>query len=473
MPSAPESPNSRPRSISTWLRRDDTPWKSSSSVSAASSWSSRTRACSASTSRARSPASTARSAGAAVRADVSAPVGTATGADTSARTSGSSGGASRSSTASRSRSTCSSSASVPGERRPRQAGEHAACRGASSTMRRAPSPRTSACWVSTQRTGEASWRASRSRTSSSPRERPPEQVRHPAADQRRGVDRERVELAAQLVDRAAQHRRVKRHVDARQHAHRRLAQARRERGDRVGGPGDRVLAAERVVVDDLDVAGRPAPRAPPRRDRRPPSGRATRRPRRAGRAPASPRRGGGRARARPRAPAPRARAAPRTRRRCGRRRRSASPTAPRPRSSASCAAASVSSAGCVSSVRYRTPSGWRTTRPPASRSSRGLRSTTSSSEKPSCARVCASARSQTARAARERARPSAPRPRRWTPWPGKTSAVGSGATSASPSATSVSPARTRTSITRCPADDRDARGLEVERRAERDRGDEA
>ena len=33
-PSAPESPNSRPRSISTWLRRDDTPWKSSSSVSA-------------------------------------------------------------------------------------------------------------------------------------------------------------------------------------------------------------------------------------------------------------------------------------------------------------------------------------------------------------------------------------------------------------------------------------------------------
>ena len=46
--------------------------------------------------------------------------------------------------------------------------------------------------------------------------------------------------------------------------------------------------------------------------------------------------------------------------------------------------------------------------PSASRSSVGLRSTTSSSEKPSRARVQASARSQTARAARERARPSAP-----------------------------------------------------------------
>ena len=121
-PSAPESPNSRPRSISTWLRRDETPWKSSSSVSAGSSWSSRTRACSASTSRSASPASTGRSGVASVRADVSAPVGTATGAGTSARTSSSS----RSSTASRSRSLCSSSTSGEGDAG--QPGQHVGVR---------------------------------------------------------------------------------------------------------------------------------------------------------------------------------------------------------------------------------------------------------------------------------------------------------------------------------------------------------
>ena len=54
------------------------------------------------------------------------------------------------------------------------------------------------------------------------------------------------------------------------------------------------------------------------------------------------------------------------------------------------------------------------------------------------------------------------------PWPGNTNAVGSGSTIASPSATSVSPARTRTWITPTPADHGDARGLEVEDRAERD-----
>ena len=126
------------------------------------------------------------------------------------------------------------------------------------------------------------------------------------------------------------------------------------------------------------------------------------------------------------------------------------PATPSARSSANCAAASATSAGWVNSVRNSTPFGCRTTRPSARRSSRGLRSTMSSSENPSAVLVCASARSHERRAASERCRPSAPRPWRWMPWPGNTKAVGSGSTTASPSATSVSPARTRTWSTRRP-----------------------
>ena len=84
----------------------------------------------------------------------------------------------------------------------------------------------------------------------------------------------------------------------------------------------------------------------------------------------------------------------------------------------------------------------------------------------------ASAQSHTARAALDRDRPSAPSPWRWMPWPGKTSAVGGGATIASPSATSVSPTLTRTCTTRRPSTHRHARGLEVEQRAELHRREE-
>ena len=63
-PSVPDSPSSRPRSMSTWFRRDDAPWKSSSIVSSGRSWSGRTRACRASTtSRARAASSATSSVG--------------------------------------------------------------------------------------------------------------------------------------------------------------------------------------------------------------------------------------------------------------------------------------------------------------------------------------------------------------------------------------------------------------------------
>ena len=247
--------------------------------------------------------------------------------------------------------------------------------------------------------------------------------------------------ARSALDGRRQPRRVERDVDARQHAHGAGPDAGRQRGDRLRSADDRVLAPERVVVDDLDLAAEtpvelltdnPAARIDDRQPVRRGAVRVARdvalhRARRArytsssaassSSAPSAMQRGeladavpGGEHVVAERAP-------PRAARRAARRR-------------------ARRSAGWVNSVRNRTPSGWRTTRPSASRSSLGLRSTTSSSEKPSAPRVQASARSQTARAARERARPSAPRPRRWTPWPGKMSTVRGGATHASPVATS-------------------------------------
>ena len=62
-------------------------------------------------------------------------------------------------------------------------------------------------------------------------------------------------------------RRVERDVDAGQHAHRAPAEPRLERGDRGRGAGDRVLAAGRVVVDDLDVVATTASISIPRRGR--------------------------------------------------------------------------------------------------------------------------------------------------------------------------------------------------------------
>ena len=115
-----------------------------------------------------------------------------------------------------------------------------------------------------------------------------------------------------------------------------------------------------------------------------------------------------------------------------------SPSTPSARNSATWAAARASSAGCVNSVRNRTPFGM-----PADLAAR----------EPQLARVALDdlaqreperrarvtvGRSQTARAARERA--SVPSPWRWIPWPGNSSAVGVGSISASPTATSVSPA---------------------------------
>ena len=156
-----------------------------------------------------------------------------------------------SSTASRSSSACSSAGAGPARSsdssvvRMRPVST-AAPAGPSSTIRRAREPpaaagATSARCVSTQRTGAATWRASSSTTSRRAsssgslarlaargthelglqRERPPDEVRHPAADEPPVVDGadEALELRAQAVDRGRQHRRVKRDVDRVEHAH--------------------------------------------------------------------------------------------------------------------------------------------------------------------------------------------------------------------------------------------------------------
>ena len=127
---------------------------------------------------------------------------------------------------------------------------------------------------------------------------------------------------------------------------------------------------------------------------------------------------------------------------------------PASRISATCATARVAIATWVNWVRKSTPSGWRCSSPSA-HSSVGLSRTTARIEKPSASRVCASARSQTSRAAAERERASRPMPWLWMPWPGKAYAVRGAATTASATITSSPPssvrARQLTSMTVSPA----------------------
>ena len=66
----------------------------------------------------------------------------------------------------------------------------------------------------------------------------------------------RLHVRAERLHRAAQHRRVERHVDARQDPHGALAEPLLEPRDRVRGAGHRVLPSCRVVVDDLDARPR-------------------------------------------------------------------------------------------------------------------------------------------------------------------------------------------------------------------------
>ena len=178
-----------------------------------------------------------------VRADVSAPVGTATGAGTSARTSSTS----RSSTR-RGRARCAAARRVR-EGDARQPGQHVGVRRGDLDQR---APRRARAGVSIQRTGDASCRASRSTTSSSRLNARPVTFGTQRPTSRSASIVRRLEVRAEHGDRAAQDRGVERDVDPRQDPHRALAEPLLERGERVRGARDRVLAAGRVVVDDLD-----------------------------------------------------------------------------------------------------------------------------------------------------------------------------------------------------------------------------
>ena len=87
------------------------------------------------------------------------------------------------------------------------------------------------------------------------RERPPGDVRDPPPDEAAVIDGadEPFELGAQRGDGRRQQRRVKRDVDARQHPHRGRPDPRRKRGHRGVRSGHGVLAPERVVVDELEA----------------------------------------------------------------------------------------------------------------------------------------------------------------------------------------------------------------------------